>query len=98
LWDDPDRFDPENFAPGRARHRYAYIPFGAGPRICIGQGLAMMEAQIILASVLARFRLRPVPGAMPVPEMIMTVRPRGGIRLRVEPRDAPLPRTARKAA
>ena len=50
LWDDPDYFDPERFAPGRREkiHRFAYIPFGAGPRICIGMGFSMQEALIIL--------------------------------------------------
>ena len=86
-WDEPDRFNPDNFAPERAakRDRYLHLPFGAGPRICVGANFAMMQAQIILATLLARFRFRPVPGAEPVPTMTMTVRPEGGVRLIAEP-------------
>ena len=64
LWDDPDYFDPERFAPGRREkiHRFAYLPFGAGPRVCIGMGFAMQEATIILSSILRRYRLELVPG------------------------------------
>lgn len=86
LWEDPDAFDPDRFAPERAagRHRYAFLPFGAGPRICIGAGFAMMEAQIILATLLARFRFSLAPGPAPRPEMLITLRPKGGVRLTVE--------------
>src|SRR4026207_2393383 len=50
LWHDPERFQPERFAAGQGeRDRFAYLPFGAGPRICIGQGFAMMEGTLILA-------------------------------------------------
>ena len=64
LWDDPDYFDPERFAPGRREkiHRFAYIPFGAGPRVCIGMGFAMQEAMIILATILRHFRLELAAG------------------------------------
>ena len=86
-WDHPDAFDPENFAPGKAaeRDRYLYLPFGAGPRVCVGANFAMMQAHIILATLLARFRFGPGDGPPPVPTMSMTVRPEGGVRLSVTP-------------
>lgn len=86
-WDEPDRFNPDNFAPQTAakRDRYLHLPFGAGPRICVGANFAMMQAQIILATLLSRFRFHLVDGPMPVPTMTMTVRPEGGVRLRAEP-------------
>jgi len=84
-WDRPDEFDPENFAPARAakRDRYLHLPFGAGPRICVGANFAMMQAQIILGTLLARFRFAPGDGPPPVPTMSMTLRPEGGVRLRI---------------
>lgn len=86
LWDDPDAFIPDRFAPEAAknRHRYQYLPFGAGPRICIGMGFAMMEAKLILATLLARWRFS-ATGPPPEPAMNLTLRPRGGVRLLVEP-------------
>src|SRR6185436_99095 len=64
LWDDPDRFDPSRFLPGnnRDRSRFAYIPFGAGPRICIGMQMALAEAVIVLAGLVQRYRLELAPG------------------------------------
>lgn len=85
LWPDPDRFDPSRFADARAIDRFAYLPFGDGPRICIGAGFALQEAVIILATLLARFRFAPVPGRDPRPVMILTLRPEGGIWLEVTP-------------
>jgi cytochrome P450 len=86
LWEDPDAFDPDRFAQERAasRHRFAFLPFGAGPRICVGAGFAMMEATLVLATLLARFRFALAPGPAPRPEMLITLRPTGGVRLRVE--------------
>jgi cytochrome P450 len=85
LWDDPDAFDPGRFAPEAAkrRHRFAYIPFGAGPRICIGLQFALTEAVIVLATLLARFEFRLVPGFAPKPELALTLRPATGMPLRV---------------
>ncbi|SFN09048.1 Cytochrome P450 [Thioclava dalianensis] len=82
LWDAPDAFRPERFATP-VHDRFAFLPFGAGPRICIGAGFALQEAGIILATLLARFRFAAVPGREPRPEMTITTRPTGGIWLTV---------------
>ncbi len=84
LWDDPDAFRPERFADRKAIDRYAYLPFGDGPRICIGASFALQEAVIILATLLSRFRFKPVPGKKPEPVMILTLRPQGGVWLTAE--------------
>ena len=85
LWDDPHRFDPDRFAAPRSADRFAYLPFGDGPRICIGAGFALQEAVIILATLLARFRFSAIPGRDPRPVMILTLRPEGGVWLSVAP-------------
>jgi len=84
LWDAPDAFRPDRFADRKAMPRYAYLPFGDGPRICIGASFALQEAVIILATLLARFRFTPVPGRDPDPVMILTLRPQGGVWLMAE--------------
>jgi len=86
-WDQPDAFDPDNFAPEQVakRDRYLHLPFGAGPRICVGANFAMMQAHIILATLLARFRFAPGDSPPPEPVMTMTLRPEGGVRLAVTP-------------
>ena len=85
LWPEPDKFDPDRFADRKAIDRYAYLPFGDGPRICIGASFALQEAVIILATLLGRFRFRQVPGKDPKPVMILTLRPEGGVWLTAEP-------------
>ncbi len=85
LWDDPDAFRPARFADRKAVDRYAYLPFGDGPRICIGASFALQEAVIILATMLSRFKVKPVPGRDPDPVMILTLRPNGGVWLTAEP-------------
>ncbi|WP_081994645.1 cytochrome P450 [Paracoccus sp. PAMC 22219] len=85
LWDRPDAFDPDRFLT--APDRYAFLPFGAGPRICIGASFALQEAVIILSTLLARFRFARVPGREPQPRMILTLRPEGGVWLTVTRRD-----------
>ena len=84
LWDDADAFRPDRWRTGKP-DRYAYLPFGDGPRICIGASFALQEAVIILATLLARFRFRPVRGRDPRPVMILTLRPEGGVWLEAEP-------------
>lgn len=85
LWEDPDAFRPDRFADRKAVSRFAYLPFGDGPRICIGMAFAVQEAVIILATLLARFRFTPVQGRDPEPVMILTLRPEGGVWLQAEP-------------
>jgi len=85
LWNDPDRFDPDRWLNRKSVDRYAYLPFGDGPRICIGASFALQEAVIILATLLARFRFTPVTGRDPDPVMILTLRPEGGVWLMADP-------------
>ena len=85
LWDQPDVFDPDRFKDRKAIDRYAYLPFGDGPRICIGASFAQQEAVIILATLLSRFRFTPVDGKSPEPVMILTLRPEGGVWLTATP-------------
>jgi len=84
-WQEPDAFDPTRFSPEREAHipRYQYMPFGAGPRICIGNAFAMIEATAILATLLRRARFALVPGPQPEPIARVTLIPRGGMPLRV---------------
>jgi cytochrome P450 len=85
LWENPDGFEPERFAPGRREsiHRFAYIPFGGGPRVCIGMGFAMQEALIILSMIAREFRLELRPGHLVEPMARITLRPRYGLPMRL---------------
>jgi cytochrome P450 len=86
-FDKPDTFRPERFAAEDTIHRAAYFPFGLGPRACVGRALAMMEAPVALAVLLRHVRLRPAPGARPVEmEAQVSLHPKGGLRLAIEPR------------
>lgn len=85
LWERPDAFDPDRFAPGVTRDRFAFLPFGAGPRICIGASFALQEAVIILATLVSRLRFE-LTARQPQPRMILTLRPDGGVWLRVHER------------
>ena len=82
LWDDADVFDPDRFAAGgRERHRFQYLPFGGGPRVCVGARFATAEALTILAYWLSRFRFAPIPGREVRPSGMVTLRPAGGLPL-----------------
>jgi cytochrome P450 len=86
LWENSDSFDPDRFAPGTeaGRHRFQYIPFGGGPRVCVGARFATTEALIILAYWLAARRFRMVEGFVPDPVATVTLRPQGGMWVEVE--------------
>jgi cytochrome P450 len=86
FWDRPAEFRPSRFASenGEPRDKYQYLPFGAGPRVCVGADFAMMQAQIILATLIQGFRFQPA-SASPKPVMMMTVRPEPGVFLDVTP-------------
>ncbi len=84
LWDRPDEFDPERFAPGNKIDRYAFLPFLDGPRKCIGAQFAMTEAVILLSTVVSRFKFSLVDGKVPKPQLLLTLRPENGIWLNVE--------------
>ena len=81
-------FRPERWADGLARRipRYAYFPFGGGPRICIGNHFAQMEAVLLLATIARRFRPRVPPGTIVRPIPTMTLRPEGGVPVVLEER------------
>ncbi|PZF93705.1 cytochrome P450 [Micromonospora deserti] len=85
FWADPDRFDPDRFDPARSgsRPRYAYVPFGAGPRFCVGNHLGLMEATFVTAMVVRELRLTADPAHRVVPEPMLSLRIRGGLPMRV---------------
>jgi cytochrome P450 len=84
LWDDPDAFDPDRFLEGRsARHRFQFLPFGGGPRLCVGARFATAEALAVLARWLADWRFAPIPGRAVKPSGMITLRPAGGLPLRL---------------
>jgi enediyne biosynthesis protein E7 len=87
FWPDPHRFDPERFEPAAAArgHRYAYIPFGAGPRVCVGSHLGVLEATLVAAMVARRFRLGLLPGREIRPEAMLSLRVQGGLPMVVRP-------------
>jgi cytochrome P450 len=97
-WDDPDRFDPDRFAPEREAQysRYQFMPFGAGPRICIGASFALIEATAMLATLVRAAHFEVPAGHNPTPVSRVTLRPSGGMPLVVWPRDslAPIARAA----
>ena len=85
---DPERFDPERFSPERQaeRPKFAYFPFGGGPRVCIGEQFAWMEGVILLATIAQRWKLRLVPGHPVALQPIITLRPKHGMAMAVEAR------------
>jgi cytochrome P450 len=97
LWDDPDDFDPGRFL-GEARKnidRFAYLPFGAGPRTCIGSAFALQEATLVLAVIMSRFSLTLAPRHAVWPLLRVTLRPAGGLPMTVRLRAAPTAPAAR---
>jgi cytochrome P450 len=82
-WPEPERFEPDRWTPEAEakRPRYAYFPFGGGPRVCIGEGFAWMEGVLLLATVAQRWSFRLVPGHPIVLQPLITLRPRHGMRM-----------------
>jgi len=91
FWEEPEAFRPERFTPEQVaqRPRFAYFPFSGGPRQCIGNNFALMEAQLILATMAQRVRLSAGTGSLPVPDPLITLRPKGGLPMRPRWRSAP---------
>jgi cytochrome P450 len=87
FYDHPDDFRPERWADGLAKRlpRFAYFPFGGGPRLCIGNTFAMMEATLILATIAQRYRPSLVPDHPVVPLPSLTLRPKFGMRMVLHP-------------
>jgi cytochrome P450 len=85
LWENPEGFDPDRFLDGADARRptLAFFPFGAGPRKCIGETFALVEATLILATLARRFAPELIPGRVPDPEPVITLRPRGGLPMRM---------------
>jgi cytochrome P450 len=88
LWENPDHFVPERFLPENAasRHRYSYIPFSVGPRVCAGQAFGLTEAILCLAALAQRVSLRLAPEAVVEPVCRLTLRPGDTLPMLVEPR------------
>jgi cytochrome P450 len=88
VWEQPDAFDPQRFTPectaGRPRH--AYWPFSMGPRMCIGNYLAVMEAQISIAMIAQSYQLRLPAGTVVEPQAGVTLRPHNGMPMTLQPR------------
>jgi cytochrome P450 len=90
-WPEPERFNPERWSElvaEASRPKFAYFPFGGGTRICVGEHFAWMEGTLVLASIAQRWRVRYEKAEAPVPEPSVTLRPRGGLLVRVERRTA----------
>jgi cytochrome P450 len=86
-WPDAPAFRPERWLSERPEgSRFAYVPFGGGPRRCIGEPFALMEGTLVLATIARRWRLRTVSDGWPALQPVVTLRPRGGLRMRVERR------------
>ena len=88
FYQDPERFDPDRWTPEfrAALPKFAYFPFGGGPRQCIGESFAWMELILLVATISQHWRLRLVPGHPVVPQPLITLRAKHGMRMTVERR------------
>jgi cytochrome P450 len=89
FYADPERFDPERFSPENEKNipKYAYIPFGGGPRVCIGNAFSLMESRLLLATLAQRFHLSVAPNFTVVPDRQFTLRPKYGLQMVVTERE-----------
>ena len=90
VWEDPEAFKPERFLPEnlKEKHKYAYFPFGGGPRLCIGNNFAIQEMQVVLAMFLQRFRIEVDPAFLPELDPLVTLRAKNPIYAKVWKRTA----------
>lgn len=90
AWPNPEQFDPERFTAENSagRHLFAWIPFGAGPRLCIGRDFALMEGQLALVMALQRYALTSVQAALPSLSLASTLRPKGGVTVKLTKRES----------
>jgi len=89
-YDEPDSFRPERFSKENEKllPKYAYLPFSNGPRVCIGNSFATMEATLILATIAQQYRLQLTPGQQAIPQATLTLRPRHNLRMALETRQS----------
>jgi cytochrome P450 len=89
YWEDPEAFRPERFAKDqKLTHSYAYLPFGGGPRMCIGNHFAIMEMQLVIANLIRRYDFALVPEHPVEKQPLITLRPRYGIQMRFWKRES----------
>lgn len=88
----PERFDPERFSPDNEKQipKYAYLPFGGGPRVCLGNAFAMMEARLVLATIAQKYRLALAPGHEVIPQRVFTLRSKYGMKMVAKQREMAL--------
>lgn len=88
FWERPEEFYPDHFSPEAktSRHRYAWVPFGAGPHLCIGNNFAMIEGTLLLAMMAKEFDFQPVASLPRKPALAVTMKPRGGLKVKVRRR------------
>ena len=89
YWDEPARFSPERWAPEVAakRPKYAYFPFSGGARSCVGEGFALVEGTLVLATLVQRWRATLKPGYKAEIESLFTLRPKGGLPMTLHQRE-----------
>ncbi len=88
LWEKPERFNPERFLPAQVAHRprFAYYPFGGGPRICIGNTFALTEGPLVLATLIQDYQVELIPDHPVVPDQTFTLRPKHGVLVKLRRR------------
>jgi cytochrome P450 len=87
YWRDAEKFDPDRFADESSRPKFSYFPFGGGSRICIGEGFAWTEGVIVLQALARKWRLSLAQSEPVIPKPVITLRPRGGIRMTAHARN-----------
>jgi cytochrome P450 len=100
YWEDPERFDPARWTPAAraTRPRFAYFPFGGGNRVCVGESFALIEATLVLATLAQRYKVALLSDQRVVLEPLVTLRPKGGLRMLLQERVSPDRRVPRQSS